>query len=99
MTDTQTPGRVALADHPDVPGERPCTRCDGQQHLVGQAAGMGKYRCDVCEMVVGFDLQGDPPEFLLNRGLASRYTKDVFGEQLLSSEHRLGRADALSDLE
>jgi hypothetical protein len=47
------------------------------------SADMGKYRCEVCEMVVGFDLDADPAEFLLDRGLPSRYTKDVFGSQLL----------------
>jgi hypothetical protein len=52
---------------------------------------MGKYRCDVCEMVVGFDLHADPVEFLINRGLPSRYTKDTFGVVLLGSEFRLAR--------
>lgn len=89
MTDTQTPAPPSQADRDGLPDDRPCTRCDGRQHLVGEAAGMGKYRCDVCEMVVGFDLDADPPEFLLHRGLPGRYTKDVFGERLLASERRL----------
>lgn len=97
MAETQIPARLMLAEEPDLPGDRPCTRCDGRQHLVGAADGMGKYRCDVCEMVVGFDLQANPPEFLLHRGLASRYTKKVFGDRLLAQERRLGRADRLSD--
>jgi rubredoxin len=79
-------GTTALAE---VPTRRSCTRCDGEQHLVGGSGGMGKYRCEVCELVIGFDLDADPAEFLLGRGLPSRYTKDVFGSQLLGSELRL----------
>jgi hypothetical protein len=87
MEDMKLPtGSTALAE---VPTQRACTRCDGEQHLVGGAGDMGKYRCEVCEMVVGFDLDADPAEFLLDRGLPSRYTKDVFGSQLLGSEWRL----------
>jgi hypothetical protein len=87
MDDMTLPtGSTALAE---VPTRRACTRCDGEQHLVGGSGGMGKYRCEVCEMVVGFDLDADPAEFLLDRGLPSRYTKDVFGSQLLGSEWRL----------
>lgn len=74
----------------EVPDQRDCTRCDGIQHLVvSDDRGMGKYRCDTCDLVVGFDLQADRMEFLIDRGRASRYTKDVFGEELLASEHRL----------
>ncbi|HEX9889593.1 MAG TPA: hypothetical protein VGA69_08965 [Nitriliruptorales bacterium] len=83
---TDTPAEVAGLD---LPSPRPCTRCDGQQHLVVEVAGMGKYRCDVCEMVVGFDVRGDPAEFLINRGLPSRYTKATFGTELLVPERRL----------
>ena len=72
-----------------VPERRDCTRCNGTQHLVGSHHGMGKYRCDTCELVVGFDLEGDRTEFLIDRGLPSRYTKDVFGTALLPSERRL----------
>jgi hypothetical protein len=87
MDETMTPSRsTAIAE---APARRACTRCDGEQHLVGGVGDMGKYRCEVCEMVVGFDLDGDPAEFLLDRGLPSRYTKDVFGTQLMGSERRL----------
>lgn len=77
---------TALAD---VPARRGCTRCDGDQVLVGGSAGLGKFRCEHCEMAVGFDLESSPPEFLIDRGLPSRYTKDLFGSRLLSSEIRL----------
>lgn len=50
---------------------------------------MGKYRCDTCEMAVGFDLGDDDPEFLIDRGLPRRYTRDVFGERITSAERRL----------
>lgn len=72
-----------------LPEERPCTRCDGTQHLVGEHEGLGKYRCDTCEMVVGFDLESDPPEFLIHRGTPGRYTKDWFGAELAAQERRL----------
>ncbi len=72
-----------------LPEQRPCTRCDGDQHLVSEFEGMGKYRCDTCEMVVGFDLEASEPEFLISRGLPKRYTKDVFGERLQASERRV----------
>lgn len=82
----------------DLPSTRTCTRCDGQQHLVAEVRGLGKYRCDVCEMVVGFDLQADEPEFLISRGLPSRYTKNVFGGTLLGTERRLpGREPELAN--
>ena len=83
---TNLPSSTALSD---VPDRRDCTRCNGEQHLVGGAAGLGKYRCDVCELVVGFDLESSPAEFLINRGLPSRYTKDLFGNRLLPVENRL----------
>ena len=87
MDETQPPaGTTALATAPD---RRGCTRCDGDQHLVGGELGMGKYRCEHCEMEIGFDLEGQPVEFLLSRGLPGRYTKDVFGSELLGSERRL----------
>lgn len=88
---TDTPNEVEPND--DLPTPRDCTRCDGQQHLVASSSGMGKYRCDVCEMAVGFDLHTDPAEFLIDRGLPSRYTKDVFGSVLLGPEHRLSPAE------
>jgi hypothetical protein len=87
MDDIAAPtGSTAVAA---VPTRRACTRCDGDQHLVGEDHGLGKYRCDTCELVVGFDLEGDPVEFLLDRGSPSRYTKELFGSRLLPSELRL----------
>lgn len=77
---------VALVD---APARRPCTRCDAEQVLVGGARGLGKYRCEGCAMVVGFDVEARPAEFLIDRGLPGRYTKDVFGTRLLSHEQRL----------
>lgn len=74
-----------LVDTP--PDSRPCTRCDGSQHLVASVDDMGKYRCEQCELVIGFDLGATKDrEFLLDRGLPGRYTKDVFGPQLHGSE-------------
>jgi len=73
----------------DLPPTRECTRCDGAQGLIGGTLGMGKYRCEECGMVVGFDLEADPAEFLLDRGLAGRYTKHVFGDRLGRAELRL----------
>ena len=73
----------------DLPEQRVCTRCDGHQHLLGSGHGMGKYRCDTCQMVVGFDLDATQVEFLIHRGMPSRYTKNVFGEVLLGSERRI----------
>ena len=70
---------------------RRCTRCDGQQLLVASERGMGTYRCGTCGMVVGFDLEADPIEFLVDRGVPARYTRDVFGERLTVDERRLGR--------
>lgn len=72
-----------------LPEQRSCTRCDGTQHLVTTVSGMGKYRCDTCELVVGFDLEADPSEFLLNRGVPGAYTRQVFGPHLSGSERRL----------
>lgn len=72
-----------------LPDQRPCTRCDGTQHLVATESGLGKFRCDTCEMVVGFDLESEPVEFLIHRGLPSRYTKDWFGARLAPQEQRL----------
>ncbi|MFA9428670.1 hypothetical protein [Egicoccus sp. AB-alg2] len=87
MDETRFPaGGTALAD---VPSRRSCTRCDGEQHLIGGMVGLGKYRCDHCAMTVGFDLEADPAEFLIDRGSPSRYTKDVFGSRLVLAEHRL----------
>lgn len=73
----------------EVPARRSCTRCDGEQHLVGEASGLGKYRCDDCSLVVGFDLEADPAEFLLDRGAPGRYSKELFGSRLLPVEYRL----------
>lgn len=77
-------------DEDRVPPTRDCSRCDGQQHLVASEHGMGKYRCDTCEMIVGFDLGNTEPEFLIERGVPHRYTKDRFGMRLLPQERRLG---------
>ena len=70
---------------------RGCTRCNGEQVLVASERGMGTYRCDTCHMVVGFDLEAHPPEFLTDRGMPARYTRKVFGERLTTDERRLGR--------
>lgn len=87
MDDKQfTAGGTALVE---VPNSRSCTRCDDEQHLLGGASGLGKYQCSNCELVVGFDLEADPAEFIIARGSPSRYTKDVFGSRLLPSERRL----------
>jgi hypothetical protein len=81
---------VADAERVDeIPTQRPCTRCEGHQHLLGHAEGLGKYRCDTCQLAIGFDLEADVPEFVIDRGLPSRYTKDVFGTVLLPEERRL----------
>ncbi|MGH3441515.1 MAG: hypothetical protein ACRDUY_05620 [Nitriliruptorales bacterium] len=76
-----------------LPEHRPCTRCDGTQHLLGSDHGFGKFRCDTCEMVVGFDFEAEPVEFLLHRGLPSRYSKQRwFGPQLAPQEQQLAGA-------
>lgn len=81
-----TAGGTALVA---VPDSRSCTRCDDRQQLLGGASGLGKYQCDSCQLVVGFDLEADPAEFIISRGSPSRYTKEVFGSRLLPSERRL----------
>ena len=81
--------QTTTLDEPSLAPQRPCTRCDGQQHLVAQGRAMGKYRCDTCQMVVGFDLGDEEPEFLIDRGLPSRYTRDVFGERIMPGERRM----------
>ncbi len=83
--DTTTP-TVEPTTPPDT---RDCTRCDGSQHLVASVEGMGKYRCDTCELVVGFDLQADEVEFLIDRGQPGRYTRERFGPILMGPERRL----------
>jgi hypothetical protein len=88
MDDTSAPTGTALVDE-RLQERRDCTRCAGTQHLVGAFQGLGKYRCDSCEMIVGFDLEAQPSEFLLDRGLPHRYSKDVFGPQLVGAERRL----------
>jgi len=72
-----------------VPAARACTRCDGEQHLVVATSGFGKYRCLDCSMVVGFDLDSRPVEFLIDRGSPGRYTRGLFGSRLLPPEQRL----------
>lgn len=83
---TRSAGSTAVVE---VPQTRSCTRCEGEQMLVAEARGLGKYRCERCDLVVGFDLEAEPAEFLISRGQPSRYTKDLFGSRLLGSEHRL----------
>jgi hypothetical protein len=92
--DTATTPTPPDAPTPDPSGTGPdevrdCTRCDGQQHLVASFEGMGKYRCDTCELVVGFDLEADLVEFLLERGTPSKYTRERFGSVLMGPERRL----------
>lgn len=53
------------------------------------AQGFGKYRCITCGLVVGFDLEADPVEFLLDRGAPGLYTRGLFGSRLLKPEMRL----------
>lgn len=72
-----------------VPPVRACTRCEGEQHLLDAARGFGKYRCITCGMVVGFDLESDPVEFLIDRGAPGLYTRGLFGSRLLKPELRL----------
>jgi len=84
MDETATP----TAD-PRLAEMRSCTRCEGQQHVVAQASGMGTYRCDTCSMVVGFDVESSPVEFLVDRGTPALYTRDVFGDRLTVDERRL----------
>lgn len=79
-------GTTAVAE---VESRRVCTRCDGEQHLIGASSGLGKYRCDTCELVVGFDLEAEPAEFLLDRGLPGRYSKELYGARLTVAERRL----------
>ena len=83
MNDTVTRSQTT------IPEQRACTRCDGTQHLVATAHGLGKYRCDACDLVIGFDLEATPVEFILHRGLPSRYTKEWFGPRLAREEQRL----------
>ena len=84
-----TTSAAPTVSDPTLPDTRACTRCDGDQHLVTAVQGMGKYRCDTCHLVVGFDVEADPSEFLLDRGLPGEYTRDVFGPQLTVAERRL----------
>lgn len=72
-----------------LPERRTCTRCDGEQRLVAHDRGMGKYRCDRCELEVGFDLDAEPVEFLLSRGHPGAYSKNVFGITLSGAERQL----------
>jgi len=91
--DTTTPppatGSAAPTFAGEVPPVRACTRCEGEQHLIDADRGFGKYRCIACSMVVGFDLEADPAEFLIDRGAPGLYTRGLFGSRLLRLEHRL----------
>jgi len=71
-----------------VPQSRECTRCDGHQYLVDERQGFGKYTCDKCKMITGFDLCANPVEFLIFRGNPQSWTKNVFGSRLGPSEQR-----------
>jgi hypothetical protein len=73
----------------DVPSARACTRCDEEQHLLDSSGGFGKFRCLGCGMVVGFDLEARPAEFLIDRGSPGRYSRDVYGSRIMPSEQRL----------
>ena len=84
-----TTSATPTVEEPTLPEQRDCTRCDGVQHLVAEVEGMGKYRCDTCHLVVGFDLDAEPSEFLLDRGRPGNYTREVFGPQLSGTERRL----------
>ncbi|HEX9765220.1 MAG TPA: hypothetical protein VGA36_00550 [Nitriliruptorales bacterium] len=88
MTTIDSPD-TALLEGVDLIEARPCTRCDGTQHLTAHEQGMGSYRCDDCAMAVGFDLEASPAEFLLSRGVPGRYTQARFGNQVLAVERRL----------
>lgn len=84
-----TTSATPTVEQPTLPEQRDCTRCDGAQHLVAEFEGMGKYRCDTCHLIVGFDLDSDAREFLLDRGQPGAYTREVFGPQLSVAERRL----------
>lgn len=86
MDEITASGTTAIAE---VPTRRNCTRCEGEQHLIGGSSGFGKYRCDTCALVVGFDLESEPAEFMLDRGAPGRYSKELYGSRLLPSEFRL----------
>lgn len=86
METTTPPAPTSDVTFPEL---RDCTRCDGEQHLLAAHAGMGKYRCQRCAMIVGFDVDADPAEFLLDRGQARLYTRDVFGPVLMGVERRI----------
>ncbi len=88
-TPPPTGGTASSLVADDVPAVRACTRCEGEQHLLDAARGFGKYRCLGCGMVVGFDLEGDPVEFLIDRGAPGLYTRGLFGSRLLRPEQRL----------
>ena len=83
---TSGPGSTAVAE---VPNSRACTRCEGEQRLVGGYGGFGKYACDRCGLVVGFDLESSPAEFLIDRGQPGRYSKELYSSRLMSTELRL----------
>lgn len=76
---------------------RSCSRCDGQQHLAHSDAkrGFGVYRCDTCQMRVGYDLDATPAEFLLYRGVPAYWnTSEVSGIRLLEKELRIATRDS-----
>lgn len=78
-----------IVDVQEIPEQRECTRCDGVQHLLSNSMGFGKYRCDICELIIGFDTLSSPGEFIIYRGHPSRYTKDIYGSKLLQKEQRI----------
>lgn len=83
---TSGTGSTAVAE---VPEHRSCTRCEGQQRLISGFEGFGKYHCDRCGLTVGFDLEADPAEFLIDRGQPGRYSKELFSSRLTRAERRL----------
>lgn len=81
--------QVALDTPEPCLDKRDCSRCDGYQYLLAADNGFGKYRCDTCQMVVGFDLEATPAEFIIDRGIPGHYTKNLFGPLLSVEEQRL----------
>jgi hypothetical protein len=72
--------------------ERDCTRCEGKQTLLASDAkrGFGIYQCDYCELRIGYDLDSTPAEFLIKRGIATRYsTSETSSVRLLVKEIRI----------
>lgn len=84
-----TLNRAEEITNTDYPEKRECSRCDGTQFLIAYHNEFGKYRCDHCCMVVGFDVSAEKAEFIISKGMASHYTKETYGNFLNSKERRL----------